>query len=148
MGTALMGLHGQTPRLMWGMYPERAAGVWALTDRFDTDTAVFKPYYRPEEQVLQASNKDVLASAYVHPGKRALVLLCNWSDKPAQESIRINWKKLGLKPQQSVLLYAHNRQVAVREGRIQLNLPPKQIVYLWIGGLTPDTAPRKAIKVM
>ncbi len=132
-GMALMGIHGMNPRYMWGMYPGRAEGLWRLVDRFDTKTAQWMPYYYPEKNAFKAGSSTTLASAFVHPGKRTLLLVANWTDETKTDTIRIDWKKLGLSSNSPVRICNWNTLVDVGNAGISLKFKPRQLLYVWIG---------------
>lgn len=132
-GIALMGIHGQTPRCMWGIYPDRVAGIWKLVDRFDTKSAQWMPYYNPEKSAFKPGTAQTIASAFVLPGQRTLLLVANWSDEPRTDTIRIDWKKLGMTAKAPVKICNWNMPVTVKNGSISLSFKPRQLLYVWIG---------------
>jgi len=132
-GMALMGIHGMNSRYMWGMYPGRAEALWNLIDRFDTNSAQWMPYYYPDKNAFKAESLTTLASAFVHPGKRTLLLVANMSDETKTDTICIDWKKLGLPPNSPVKIYNWNTSVGVKNGCISLTFKPRQLLYIWVG---------------
>jgi|GEM_PF-2559068 len=133
-GMSLMAVHGQNPRTMWGLFSPRAAGLFKLSDKFNTKTAQWMPYYHPEKNAFKPTAKEVFASAFVHPGKRTLLLIANLSDTARTDTIRIDWKKLGLKPTSTVIIYNWNGSVPVKNNTISLRFNARQVLYVWIGG--------------
>ena len=131
---ALMGVHGQNPRAAWGMFFGRAEGLWRLVDRFDTKSAKWMPYYYPEQDAFKPESSQTLASAFVHYGKRTLLLVANMSDQPKTDTIRVDWKKLGLSADAPVTIYNWKTPADVIGGKIKLTFQPRQILYVWIGG--------------
>jgi hypothetical protein len=146
-GVTIMQLHGATPRLGWGIWQPRAEGIWALADKFDTTTAEWMPYWNPES-AFHPEAGEVLVSAFVHPGQRALVLASNYSDKEdASGKIHVDWEKLGLDRQSTVRLLNTGEVLKVHvDGSIDLPLKPYWCSYLWIepastDGQAPSGAP-------
>ena len=134
----LMNLHGTSCGAMWGMFPERAAPLWRLTEDFDCETADWLPYYDRKNLPFQPESPDVLASAFVHKGERALLFVANWSENEVSGKIRIDWEKLGLPPDTKVFDLNRNRAVPVQQATINIPLKPHAIRYIWIGPNPPQ----------
>jgi hypothetical protein len=132
-GQTITELHGLAPRPNQGMFLDRAAALWSLADRFDVSGATWIPYYDAAKGPFQANDSRVLCSAYVHPGKRALLLLSNWSDEPVDGRIEIDWKALGLASAAPIKLLNFNRIIHHDHDSIRLAMQPRRLYYLWIG---------------
>ncbi len=148
---AFAGIHGQTPRCDFGMYKTRAAGVWKLVDSFNIKTANWMPYYDsagnssvyPNDMVSAFTpvSSSVYASAFVHPGVNALVLVTNWSDTNVDSTIAVNWSALGLPSTSPVEVVNLNQMLPVVNGNIVPPLKQRQLTYLLIGaGATSPTS--------
>lgn len=132
-GITLAGIHGTMPRTMWGTYPQRAEGIWKLSDQFETKTAEWMPYYTPGKNAFTPENPNVKVSAFVHKGKQTLLLVTNWSDNPGSNRIKINWKKLGLKSNAAIVEVNWNRPVKVNGDYIEPEIRNRKLTYIWIG---------------
>jgi hypothetical protein len=145
-GVALALLHGMTPRpIDWGLRPERAQKIWRVADRFDTASAQWMPYSEPEKSPIHPEDDRVLASAFVHPGKRALVFVVNWSDEETPGKVKIDFDKLGLPADAPVHLLDTGETFKAEGGVLNLPLRPRRVLCLWIGksseSSTPSTQP-------
>lgn len=132
-GIALMGVHGQLPRTMWGMPRERAAALFRIFRAFDTSASRWDPYYFPLLAPFTSPDPDVLVSAFVHPDGRALVLATNWSDKENPLAIHCDWQAAGLVPRDSALFLNRNTRIPVKDGTVTITAPPRTLAILWIG---------------
>lgn len=132
-GITIMQLHGATPRLGWGISQARAEGIWSLADKFDTTTAQWMPYWNPES-AFRPEAREVLVSAYVHPGQRALVFASNYSENEnASGKIHVDWAKLSMEGPATVRLLNTGETLEVSaDGSIDLPLSPYWCSYLWI----------------
>lgn len=141
-GVALALLHGMTPRPTdWGLRPERAQKLWQIADSFDTASAQWMPYSEPETSPLQPEDDRVLASAFVHPGKRALVFVVNWSDEPASGKVKLDFEKLGLPSDTPVHVLDTGETLTAEAGVLNLPLRPRRVLCLWVGDKTaPPTS--------
>ncbi len=149
-GMALAGIHGESPRCTWGMYEPRAAGVWKLMDSFDVSTAEWMPYYdsagsafaypNSVQTAFTPASPNVYASAFVHPGVNALVLVTNWSTTPCSGSISVDWSALGLPENSPVEVVNLNEMLPVVNGCIDVPVNEQELTYLWIGAGATDTA--------
>jgi hypothetical protein len=84
-------LYGMTNRLGWGGDPR---SIWKLWDDFGIKDAKMIGYWDSACPV-QTDNKDVLATAYVKPGK-TLISLASWAKEPAKIKLTVDWKALGI----------------------------------------------------
>lgn len=133
-GMTLMGLFGSSPRCNgWGMYPQRAQALWELADKFGVESADWMIFSRPKENAFKPDNRNVLCSAFVHKGKRALLLATNWSDQPCNSKIAIDFKSLGLPTETPIHLLNNNIALQSNNGVIELPLKPRKLMYVWIG---------------
>jgi hypothetical protein len=72
--------------------------VW---DSFGIAEAKMLGYWDPACPV-RTDSPDVLATAYVRPGK-ALVAIASWAKAPVPCRLKIDWKALGLDPAKATL---------------------------------------------
>ncbi len=136
-GVALALLHGMTPRPTdWGLRPERAQKIWQVADAFDTATATWMPYSIPKKNAFRPVDEKVLASAFVHSGRRALVFVVNWSDEPASGKVAIDFARLGMPANSPIHILDTGETIKATDGEITLPLQPRRILCLWIGEKT------------
>lgn len=134
-GMAIMGINGSSSRLMWGMEPGRAKGLWRLMDSFGTNDATFYHYLEQDKPFSILGNSDNLRiSGFVRQDKRVLLLVLNWGNEPVIGKIKIDWNRIGLDQSSvGVMLANRNEKLEVKQGFIELPLRPKQLNYVWIG---------------
>jgi hypothetical protein len=116
--------------------PERAQKIWQTADAFDTASAEWMPYSIPEKSPFRPADSKVLASAFVHPGKRALAFVVNWSDQEASGRIAIDFEKLGLPADAPVQVLDTGETLHARNGEVTIPLKPRRVICLWIGEKT------------
>ena len=144
LGLAIAGVHGTTSVCgSWGLYPQRAERIWALADSFDTEHAEWMPYWDAKRSPFKPRDPRVLASAFVHRGKRALLLVTNWSDTPASGEIKVDWRALRMSPDSPVRYLNWNTPLPAADGRISVPLKPRSLAYVWIGEWPPRDRQRK-----
>jgi hypothetical protein len=84
-------LYGMTNRLGWGGDPK---AIWKVWDDFGIGDSKTIGYWDPACPV-KTDNKDVLATAYVKPGK-TLISLASWAKEPARVKLTLDWDALGI----------------------------------------------------
>ena len=84
-------IYGMTARAPWNQDPPK---MWPLWDRFGIAEAKMIGYWEPACPV-RTDHKDVLATAYVRPGK-TLIALASWHPSPATCRLQIDWNAIGL----------------------------------------------------
>jgi len=92
-------LYGMTARMPWCGDPRM---IWELWDDFGIADARMIGYWDPTCPV-RTDTPDVLATAYVRPGK-TLIALASWAKETAQCRLKLDWNALGLDPAKAVLL--------------------------------------------
>jgi hypothetical protein len=85
-------LFGMTARLPWENSAPR--GVWKIWDEFGIGDARMLGWWENKCPV-RTDREDVLATAYVKPGK-TLVALASWAPEKADVRLQFDWKTLGL----------------------------------------------------
>jgi hypothetical protein len=85
-------LFGMTARLPWPSSDPRP--VWKIWDEFGIGRARMVGWWEPDCPV-RSGRPDVLATAYVKPGK-TLVALASWAPEKTEVRLQIDWKALGL----------------------------------------------------
>jgi hypothetical protein len=85
-------LFGMTARLPWANSDPRP--VWKLWDEFGIGKARMMGWWEPDCPV-RTGRADVLATAYVKPGK-TLVALASWAPEKSEVLLQLDWKVLGL----------------------------------------------------
>ena len=91
-------IYGMAARYYSGADPKH---IWKLWDDFGIAEASMVGYWSPSCPV-RTDNPDVLATAYVKPGK-TLISLASWAKEPVRCKLEINWKALGLDPERAHL---------------------------------------------
>jgi hypothetical protein len=97
-GNAWRGMvYGMTNRLPWsGQNPAR---LWKVWDEFGIAEARMIRYWSHNCPV-KTDHGDILATAYVKNGS-ALVAMASWAKESVRCRLTIDWKKLGIDPQQA-----------------------------------------------
>ncbi len=90
-------LFGMTARLPWPSADPRP--VWKVWDEFGIGKARMRGWWEKDCPV-RTGREDVLATAYVKPGK-TLVALASWAPATTAVRLQIDWKALGLEREQS-----------------------------------------------
>ena len=85
-------LFGMTARLPWANSEPRP--VWKVWDEFGIGQARMLGWWEPDCPV-RTGRDDVLATAYVKPGK-TLVALASWAPEKTDARLQFDWKALGL----------------------------------------------------
>jgi len=91
------------------------------------------PYCNPASNAFAPGNPNVLASAFVHYGKRALLLVTNWGDTAVSNKIAVNWGMLGLSSRSPMTVVNSNLPLIVQNGCIYPPIKPRALTYVWIG---------------
>ena len=94
-------VYGMTARLPCASGPKDPRLVWRVWDDFGIAKARMLGYWDPACPV-RTGREDILATAYVKPGK-TLVALGSWAKQDAEVRLDIDWKALGIKPERAVL---------------------------------------------
>jgi hypothetical protein len=85
-------LFGMTARLPWANSDPRP--VWKLWDEFGIGEARMIGWWE-SDCPIRTGRADVLATAYVKPGK-TLVALASWAPEKTEVRLQVDWKALGL----------------------------------------------------
>ncbi|MBE0556829.1 MAG: hypothetical protein IH628_06305, partial [Proteobacteria bacterium] len=91
-------LYGMTSRLPWAGDPRPVWGVW---DAFGMEGSRMIGYFS-ENCPVHTDHDSVLATVYVKEGK-ALVALASWEPEPVDVRLEIDWKALGMDPDQATV---------------------------------------------
>jgi hypothetical protein len=83
---------GMTARLPWPNSDPRP--VWRVWDEFGIGEARMLGWWE-EDCPVRTGREDVLATAYVRPGK-TLVALASWAPAKTEVRLQVDWKALGL----------------------------------------------------
>jgi beta-galactosidase/beta-glucuronidase len=92
-------LYGMSNRLPYGGGDPRA--LWKVWDEFGIQDARMLGYWA-KSRPIQTGRNDVLATAYVKPGK-TLLALASWAKEDARVRLRIGWHALGMNQQKALL---------------------------------------------
>jgi len=84
-------VYGMTARLPWAGDPTQ---VWKAWDDFGMAGTRMAGYWSPRNPV-RTGNPEILATAYVKPGK-ALVAIASWASDSARCALAFDWNALGL----------------------------------------------------
>ena len=98
-------IFGMLPRLPWSGDP---TPLWKLWDEFGMKDASMSGYWDPRCPV-RTDNADLPATVYTN-GKRALVVIANWTDLPQQAKITVDEEALGFRPTRFTLPEIRNIQ--------------------------------------
>ncbi len=91
-------VYGMTAQVPWRY---DALAMWPVWDSFGIAESKMLGYWDAACPV-RTDSPDVLATAYVRPGK-TLVAVASWAKKPVQCRLAIDWKALGLDSAKAVL---------------------------------------------
>ena len=92
-------IYGMTSRMPYdGNDP---SPVWKVWDDFKIQESDMIGYWSPHCPV-RTDNKDILATAYVKPG-RALLSIASWAQDDTVVRLSIDWRALGIDPAQATL---------------------------------------------
>ena len=109
------------------------ANIWHLYDAFDTTHSTWLPYYEGEKAVIVPDHDEVKVSAYVHSGKRALLVIGNLSDEPLTPRIRLDLQRLGLQKAQVRAINAlSGRRLPLDNEVLEVRVRPKSFVLALI----------------
>ncbi|MDQ1256338.1 MAG: hypothetical protein QG656_934, partial [Candidatus Hydrogenedentes bacterium] len=86
-------VYGMTNRYGWGGDPRP---LWKLWDTFGIQDATMRGYWDASCPV-KTGREDVLATAYIKPGK-ALIALASWAPNPTECQLQIDPNTLGFNP--------------------------------------------------
>jgi len=76
--------------------------VWKVWDDFRIQDSDMIGYWSPRCPV-KTGNKDVMATAYVQPGRKTLVSIASWAASDLDVRLSIDWSALGIDPKQAIL---------------------------------------------
>jgi hypothetical protein len=97
-----------------------------LFARFGADEAHFVPYY-DRSPVATTATPDTYCTAYLHPGRSALLVVGNVADRAQEAVVRPDWQRLGLDPHTVEVrdgLLPDERLSAREDGAIALAVAP------------------------
>ncbi len=105
------------------------ANLWHLYDDFDVQEATWLPYYEAEKGMVVPDGEDVKVSAYLHNGKRALLVIGNLSDKPLMTRMRLSLAEMGLADREVQARNAlSGRPLSLDNGVLSARVRPKSFV--------------------
>jgi hypothetical protein len=98
-------LFGMTTRLPWTSDEIKAdpRPVWKIWDEFRIDDAKMVGFWE-DEPAVKTGNDEVKATTYLKDGK-ALISLGNFSEKEQVVKLSIDWKRIGINPQNAKFKY-------------------------------------------
>jgi hypothetical protein len=91
-------VYGMTARLPWAGDP---SAIWKAWDEFGMQGSRMVGYWSPNLPV-NTGNPDVLATAYIKPGK-ALVAVASWAPDSVRCRPVFEWTRLGIDPQRAMI---------------------------------------------
>jgi hypothetical protein len=113
--------------------------LWRTFEEFDASEAKWLPYWDNAGCVKVASDpagkswdSGALASLYLHPDKRALLVISNVQSKPATVRTRLFFKELGLPGTAEARDVERNLPIAVSDGVITLKLKGYDYRLVWV----------------
>jgi hypothetical protein len=89
-------LFGMTSRLGWGGDPRP---IWKLWDEFGIQTAKMSGFW-DQRCPVQTGREDVLATAYLKPGK-TLISLASWATNNVRTRLQMDYPAVGLNPEKA-----------------------------------------------
>jgi len=100
---------GMTSRLPWAGDPRP---IWKIWDDFNIQDSEMIGYWSSASPI-RTDKKDVLATAYIKKDS-VLIALASWAEEPVKCRLSINWKALGISPDNAILQapYAEDFQEA------------------------------------
>ena len=84
---------GMTSRMPWAGDP---SALWQVWDEFGLTESDMIGYW-VDNNPVQTNHEKVLATVYKRE-KSALIALASWAEKEAKVNLKIDWNKIGLKP--------------------------------------------------
>ena len=121
-------IFGMLPRLPWSGDP---TPLWKLWDEFGMKDASMHGYWDPQCPV-RTDNKNLPATVYTN-GKRALVVIANWTDLPQQANITLDESTLGFHPTRFTLPEIRNIQWGGRLGNLkQCEVMGRSGLIIWV----------------
>jgi len=111
-------IYGMTSRLPWAGDP---TPVWKIWDDFGMEGSTMVGYWSPRCPV-KTDNPNVLATAYLKPGK-VLIALASWDPDSVGCSLSIDWKAIGLDPAKAVL-----RAYAAKDFQPEMRFGPHDVI--------------------
>ncbi len=91
-------VYGMTARLPWAGDP---SPIWKAWDDFEMQGSRMVGYWSPDLPV-KTGHPDLLATAYIKPGK-TLVALASWAPDSLRCDLSMDWRRLGIDPQGATL---------------------------------------------
>jgi len=88
--------------MLFGMTQRGFSPMWKLWDQFGISTSEMSGFWA-ETPAVTTDRGDVYATAFIKKNK-TLVAIGNWSDKPVEVRLKIDWKRLGLDSSESVIV--------------------------------------------
>jgi hypothetical protein len=126
-------LFGMTARLPWANSDPRP--VWKIWDEFGIGDARMLGWWEKDCPV-RTGREDVLATAYVKPGK-TLVALASWAPEKTDVRLQFDWKALGLNPSKARLVAPEIKDFQpAKEWRLDepITVEPKRGWLIYVGG--------------
>jgi hypothetical protein len=123
-------LFGMTARMPEGSADARP--VWQVWDEFGIGEARMVGWWEPDCPV-RTDRPDVLATAYVKPGK-TLIALASWAPEKTEVHLKIDWKALGLDGAKAQLVAPEVKDFQpARSWRVDEAIPvePKKGWLIW-----------------
>lgn len=119
---------GMLPRLPWSGNP---TPHWKLWDEFGMKDASMHGYWDPQCPV-RTDNENLPATVYTN-GKRALVVIANWTDLPQRANITLDESALGFRPTRFTLPEIRNIQWGGRLGNLkQCEVMGRSGLIIWV----------------
>ncbi len=105
------------------------ANLWHVFDEFDVEHATWLPYYEAEKDVIVPDSTEMKASAYLHEGERALLVIGNLCDQPTTSQIRLKLAQMGLAGRKIEATNAlSGRPLSLDDGVLSARVRPKSFI--------------------
>lgn len=116
-----------------GPHLELASRLWEIAAQFGRRDAKWLPYWSNTEYVT-VEPLGALASLYLHPRRRTLVIVSNLTRNTAQVLVRLNTSLLGLSPAASAFDAITGEGLTLEEGAFRVRLDCLEWKIVWVEG--------------
>ncbi len=134
-------LGGEWARTMTGLHHAAspwcpgATEMWRLYDAFDADGAQWRPYWH-EHPVAAADCAEVRVSAFVHPGRRALLAVGNTGRADVTTQLRLDEAAVG--PGWAARDALTGDTIPRDDGRLAIGLAAESLRWIWLEAIPEE----------
>jgi hypothetical protein len=109
----------------------KTANLWQAYDAFGYRQAEWIPYYRAETGLVRTDNPNVKVSLYLHPQKRAFLVIGNLAHEVVTCSVHVDLKRMGLVGN-SAMNALDQRSLVINRGALAVRLRTTSFVLIRI----------------